>query len=359
MRKRYFGNKEVNELSHNQIQYVINSLDKKYSISYQDKTHRFLDNNSYQFLKQNKHSVALKTFGQKYFMFFTKLNGKTVTIFINKKYKRFYLIELRNIPEKLFNDTLIDGDFFKDNDDKWTFCVCDILIYKGDLLNKANLAERIEICRYIFENEINNMPYICEFIIQEYFDYKYIDDLVNRYQHQLNYKCSGIIFKNYSMRTMDLLYIFLKNRTRKVVPEAAVNTQTSHESLTSLSNNTTNNIKLNIENISNGKINDDIVLESSFMIKKTNFPDIYELYCSKDESYMKYDIASVNTIRISQYLYYLFHDTQNNEIMNKDDIFVKCKYNPLFKKWTPFEITDKVDKYEWIKNCEEYILKNM
>jgi hypothetical protein len=343
--KRYFGNKEVSDLKYNQIQYIIKSLERKYEISYQDKTYRFLDNNSYQFLRQNKHSIALTTFGQKYFMFFTKLNDKTVCIFINKKYNKFYMIEYKNVSEKLFNDTLIDGEFLKNNDEKWTFCVCDILIYKGDILNKANLAERIEICRDIFDNELANNQYICEFIIQEYFDYEYMDDLVERYQNMLNYKCSGLIFKNFSMKTKDLLYIFPKNRTRKTVPETIVNNQVSHESLVNLTN-------------TDVKINNDIALESSFMMKKTNFSDIYELYCSKDDSYVKYDIASVNTIRISHFLYYLFHDDNNNELILKNDVFVKCTYNPLFKKWMPCKITDKVDKFEWIKNCEEYIQKN-
>ena len=112
MRKKYFGNKEAQILPKKQVSYIVDVLNN-YEINYQDKTYRYLENNSFNYLKHNRHMVTLTTFGKKYLMFFTKISHNKVCIFINKRDGMFLSVNI-NAPDSLYNNTLIDGQFLKD-----------------------------------------------------------------------------------------------------------------------------------------------------------------------------------------------------------------------------------------------------
>ena len=112
-----------------------------------------------------------------------------------------------------------------------------------------------------------------------------------------------------------LLYIFQENRTKKKVQNEIIN----------------NDVK-----------NNGIV---SFLIKKTELPDIYELYCSKNEALFKVGIAGVNTLSCSLFIKNLFNSS-------KENVYVSSSYHKDFKKWIPYKESDSITSYELIKNVE-------
>ena len=56
----------------------------------------------------------------------------------------------------------------------------------------------------------------------------------------------------------------------------------------------------------------------NFVLNKTDISDIYDLYCYKDETLFKYDVASVNSLKVSKKLNKLFKET---------DRLDECSYN--------------------------------
>jgi len=296
---------------------IIKSLESYININ--DRGYKFLDNSSRNYLKINKHLVALSTFGKKFLLFFTTISNKKYCLYFNRKTNDIISVRHR-VKDDIFKNTLIDGELLKDTDtDHWRFSISDILVYKGVNLNKHVLEERMTLLNEMLSEEYypdDNFD-IAEFEVKQYFEYKYSRDLEENYMNTLPYRCCGFIFKNIMINEKYLLYIFPENRTKKTIDTEKINT-TSPQSV----------IK-------------------SFQIKKTDLPDIYELYCSKDGSIFKYAYAGVTTLNNSIFIENLFKGTPHNS-----DIYVKCSYNQLFEKWVPFGVDSAIDDYVNIKLIE-------
>ena len=310
------GNKKVLQINDTQIKDQIKNSLENYRINCLDRNYKFLDSASIDYLKINKHLVTLSSFGKKYLLYITKINNKKYCFFICKKTNNIVSVRYR-FKENIFCNTLIDGELLKDNDNNWIFSIIDIIVYKGNYLDKHNLNERLDILSELVNNEYNKDTNfdIAELKIKKYFEYCHMNDLSNSYMNNLNYRCSGFIFKNILINEKYLLYIFQENRTKKTV---------------------------NNDKIINNKINKSI---PSFIIKKTELPDIYELYCSKENKLFKYGIASINTLACSKFI--------RDIIKENEDIYVKCSYNKLFNKWIPYSLTDTISDYNSIKKLEE------
>jgi hypothetical protein len=301
---------------------IIKSLESYININ--DRGYKFLDNSTLNYLKINKHLVALSTFGKKFLLYFTKIEDKKYCLYYNRKTKEVISVRYR-FKDDIFNNTLIDGELLKDTDtENWRFSVSDILVYKGTNLNKHVLEERLE-----FLNEMLTEEYISDdnfdvalFDVKQYFEYKHIEDLYNTYMEAEPYRCSGFLFKNIMINEKYMLYIFQENRTKKTVEVSKIK-QTTHTSQSPI---------------------------KSFQIKKTDLPDIYELYCSKEGSIFKYAYAGVTTLNNSLFIVNMFNGVSHNT-----DIYVKCSYNRLFEKWVPFGADETIDDYEnikFIESCE-------
>ena len=311
-----FGNKKVLQINDPVIKNEINNSLENYGINYSDRNYKFLDSASIDYLKINKHLVTLSSFGKKYLLYITKINNKKYCFFICKKTNNIVSVRYR-FKENIFCNTLIDGELLKDNENNWIFSIIDIIVYKGNFLDKHNLNERLEILSNLVNKEYNEDTNfdIAKLKIKKYFEYCYMNDLSTRYVENLNYKCCGFIFKNLLINEKYLLFIFEENRTKKIVDD---------------------------NKIVNNKNNKTI---PSFIIKKTDLPDIYELYCSKDNRLFKYGIASINTISCSKFI--------KDIIKDNEDTYVKCSYNKIFNKWVPYSLTNSISDYNSIKKLEE------
>lgn len=288
-------------------------------INMNDRGYKFLDNSTLNYLKINKHLVALSTFGKKFLLYFTRIDDKKYCIYFNRKTNEVISVRHR-VKDDIFKDTLIEGELLKDTDtEHWRFSISDILVYKGTNLNKHILKERLDfLTEMLTEEYIADTNFdIAEFEVKQYFEYKHIQDLYETYMETKPYRCSGFLFKNIMINEKYLLYIFQENRTKKTIATEKINT-----------NSTQSTIK-------------------SFQIKKTDLPDIYELYCSKEGSIFKYAYAGVTTLNNSIFIANLFKEVAHNA-----EVYVKCSYNRLFEKWVPFGADETIDDYENIKLIE-------
>ena len=312
-----FCNKKGLEINDSILKNIIIQKLQNYNLNHEEKNYRFLDNSLINYLKINKHLVSLSSFGKKNLLYLTKINNKKYCLFINKKNNSIISVRYR-FKDIYFNDTILDGELLKDNNNKWIFSIIDVIVDKGNSIDKFPLTYRLDLLNDMINNNYcrDDAMDVAYLELKQYFEYKYINDVYNNFKNKLSYRCSGLIFKNIIINEKYLLYIFQENRTKKSI---------------------TNNNKISIN-----KSNDII----SFNIKKTYLPDIYELYCSKEGALTKYGIASINTMSCSKFVNNLF----NNK--NDDLIYVKCSYHKRFNKWIPYEQYTEISDYNVIKNME-------
>jgi len=312
-----FGNKRVLQINDFHIKNEITKLLENYNIISSDKNYKFLDKRSLDYLKINKHYITLSSFGKKYILFMTIINNKKYCFFINKKNNIIVSIRYR-FKDAIFLNTIIDGELLKDNNNQWIFSIIDIFVYKGDCQSKYPLTNRLETLNNLINDEYKkdiNFD-VAKLEVKQYFDYRYINDLYNRYKEKLSYRCSGFIFKNMIINEKYLLYIFQENRTKHMISSDKIN-----------------------------KNNDKDVL-ISFIVRKTELPDIYELYCSKNDALFKYGIALINTLSCSKFIKDLFNNKK------EENVYVSCSYNTDFKKWVPYSENSTVSDYNKIKEME-------
>jgi len=312
-----FCNKKGLEINDPILKSVIIQKLNNYNLKHEEKNYRFLDNSLINYLKINKHLITLSSFGKKNLLYLTRINNKKYCLFINKKNSTIVSVRYR-FKDNYFNDTILDGELLKDNNNVWIFSIIDIIVDKGNSTDRYPLQQRLEMLNDTIHNNFqkdNNLD-VAHLEVKQYFEYKHMSDVYDTYKNKLSYRCSGFIFKNIIIFEKYLLYIFQENRTKKSI--------TTHK-----------NCKINTSN--------DII---SFNIKKTDLPDIYELYCSKDESLFKYGIASINTMACSKFVNQLFNDNKNK------DFNVRCSYHKEFNKWIPYEEVSEISDYATIKTME-------
>jgi hypothetical protein len=333
MKPTYFSNKKSLQINspqiRNDIKSIINNIGSFNLIS---KYYTFLNKKNVNNLKENNFLVTLSTFGKKFVLFITKYNTKKYCIFINKKNDTMTVTQLK-FTDDIFLGTLFDGELIKNSEDKWIYLINDIAYYKGENIITKSFLERQNIIEHILNNEHEysidtETLYISK---KSYFDYKYIKSLVEKYSNFLNYKSSGLYFKNTNNFSDNYLFIF---------PECRSDSKILNNCVT-IDNIKINNIKLNnefdnkneeedddlfkdveiiepnkniqqnnIEVINNKFDKNNMKLEKTtcrFLINATIMPDIYELYCKNSNNNIeKYSYASVPDIDTSNFLKNIF-----------------------------------------------------
>lgn len=341
----------------------------------ESKYYSFLNKKNLNNLSNYKFFVLLKSFGKNYVLFLTNIENKKYCIFINKKNNVMNIVKL-NFSDELYEGTLLDGEIVKNEYNKYIFLINDLPYYKGKSLITQNFEERNILIEEILEKnfKLDNDLYISR---KKYFNFNEINDLVENYSKVLNYKCSGLLFKNNTNFGDNYLFSFpecrsdskiLKNGVtidnQKVIVQEEhkiISPKNSKNDLTSL--NDDEELFGEVENINenNNVINNDSINENTlckFMINPTELPDIFELYCySSNNNIEKCSYASVPNIETSNYLKSIINFEMINEnvltkIKKNIATFVECKYHKNFKKWIPIKQTDTMDNITVINQVQ-------
>ena len=320
-----FGNKKGLNIASDVIKNDIKSLVKSLgTFDIKGKYYNFLNKRNINSLKNNKFLVTPSTFGKKFVLFLSIYKNKNYCIFINKKNEIMVISRFRfNID--LFSGTLFDGEFIKEMNGNWVYIINDIAYYKGKNIITLNFTERYEIINDIlkYEYESDSNLSVCSIILKEYFELKYIKDLCKNYLNNLDYKTSGLYFKNVNNFSENYLYIFPECRS-----DLKENFNISEKEQNKI--NKINKINKDIE-----KLDEYNKKTCIFTIKRTNLPDIYDLFTNNSYNILEnYSIVGVPSIETSVYLKKVFKESENNNIN------FECEYNKKFKKWIPLKVTD-------------------
>ena len=230
---------------------------------------------------------------------------------------------------------------------------------------------------------------ICPIYVKRLFLYKNIDYIFNEFMPSLSYVCKGLVFYTLNNNFSNYCYVLPRDRQIRVQNSETVNNlfnekypelvsknqdinitdtddlkvgfdisshtlqqtppESGQQTLTHTGQQTTQQEGLHTTPHSHStKIDEYNVV---FRILKSDIPDIYQLYCYKDNKLFKLNNALVPNIKISKMLYFTF---QNNK---KIDMNMECSYSKHFKRWVPVKVVEsKPFTLNKIKSIESKIL---
>jgi len=303
------GNGKALQITETQTIREIGALLKKYGVDIEYKKYHFLDKNRAQELKSTKHSFVLNTFGTKYLLFLTKVNSKNYAIYINRKNESFYYVKTR-FSEELYSDTVLEGETIKIGND-WSFLLSDIHLYQGKTLQSNAFDERYHRMTKLLNEEYVSDDYIEPFRLlkKEVFDYTDIKSVREKYIPTLPFQVNGYLFKSIAVAKYDILYIFPECRNKK---------EESHR----------DQVIENNEHIIEKSVQKEMKDEMIFITKKTEYPDVYELYESSNSK--MYDYAGIPTIGVSKLMREWFRD--------KTELSILFRKNKINERWEPVSL---------------------
>jgi len=305
------------------------------------------NNNHFKKLNDIPHLVSLKSNGNPYLLFLTRINFTNISIFIDKKIQPGYflprmIITYFQFDDTLYTNTLFDGEMVKINGGKWNFILNDIYINKNKNLSSQNIFNRLAIIHDILKNDINNNHYdICYFKINKYFKYTEMKNMVEQYKPTLNYTCRGIYFTPLYFKFKKILYNFdekLINSVKRVKYQCNNEFQSSNphnnieqdfkqKIIPSINNQVPKNINIHKE-----KDNTIKNVIRDFYIERTDMPDVFYLYDINTNQ--RFTTAYIPNISTSHYLKEIF---KGITIITKFKIKCKLISKNNKEKWCPIK----------------------
>ena len=310
----FCGDDAHNVVNQEAKEHIMNSL-KKYNISIGDKRAYILNNKSLHFIEKTQHIISIKSSGTNYYLFFTHINNTNYCFYIDRKIKQGYtyprIISVKyRFNDVIFKDTLLDGELIKDENDShnWMFLITDILLLEGHKL-ECNIINRFNKLYDILKNKYTPDIYldICPLVVKKLFLYSDYDYLITQFIPSLPYKIKGLYFN--SLNTKHANQLFILNNGSDV-----------QKTYKKFKNNTTES------NVSNNK---DLKI---FKLITTSKPDIYDLYCKKDNKTFKYGIACIPSMRSSKMI--------NKLLGDNNTAYINCKLNTRFNKYEPISLAE-------------------
>lgn len=257
-------------------------------------------------LRANPHLAALKSNGNPYFLFMTRINYVNTCVFVDKKIKHGYflprmIIDHLQFSNELFEGTLLDGEMIHPESGKWIFMINDMMGYKGRHMAACALPGRLGKIYDMLRREYTNGPHtVFDFQVKRYVPVNRARELLEL-DASLPYRNRGLVFKPMLLRHRDVLYNFEEGLVKSTVV-----------------------IKYGE---SNRFIAPDEVTRR-FKVRDTQEPDVYELLDLDSNDVVGSPL--VNTMSASKRMIELFSKAKLN-----DTFEITCRFNEGFKRWEP------------------------
>lgn len=340
------------------------------------KYYTFLNKKNLYEIKDGDFRVSLSSYGKKFVLFLISIQDRKYSILMNKK-NEVMIHSSYKFHQSLYEGTLLDGELVKNEDNKWIFIVNDVPYYKGENMITKNFDTRMEVLDTILEREYleseDQMTYVVKKI---YFPIENMEDMSRRFRESLNYKTSGIYFKNVYNYSDNYLYVFPECRTdHQILNPVEVKEKEKEEEVEEKKEEVEDEKRYerveeeddifgDVEVVQEERKREpekDTKLERKyckFLIRPTVKPDVYELYCrSVDRHIEKYSYAGIPNMSVSQFVRGLFVSMEMTEdittlIKERKAIYVECKYHKIFKKWIPYKRCEDMDHHTFINKVQ-------
>ena len=115
---------------------ILDEMYSKYRINFNQKNLDYYDEKTNKYkLSKNPYLVSVKSIGNSYYLYLTKISGVNSCFFIDNKILNGYshprIIYARyRFSDEVFNGTLFQGELVK-TANSWKFIIGDILVYNG------------------------------------------------------------------------------------------------------------------------------------------------------------------------------------------------------------------------------------
>jgi len=187
-----------------------------------------LDEQQFKYVQTVPHWACLRSNGNPYFVYFTKYEDVNQIMYIDKKVQPGYqkpriILTKGQFDDEIFNNTLLEGEMVKDQNQQWVFLINDIIIYKGRYLNGLQLPVRLGYAYELLEKhyQADDWMDVCQFQVKRYFECS--QDAIAEmlmFSKDMPYTNRGIYFMPHNMKYKPKLMNFndelIKNVYRKV-----------------------------------------------------------------------------------------------------------------------------------------------
>jgi hypothetical protein len=288
---------------------ILTELETKYGIKILNKHFElFREEVSISKMTKSPYMFCLKSNGNPYLMFLTRIHNINTCVLIDKKIQQGYflprMIIVRTMfDDKFFDNTLFDGEMAKDSKKNWIYLINDMLVQSGKHLIDCNLIKRHNLIYSTLENHFKPENNLFHIQVKKLFTINQIDYVVDEFKEKLHYTSRGLLFKPMFLKFRDILLNFDNNLVKQ-------------------------NVKTKLS-VTNEYIEKEIQRKQPFIIKNCQTPDIYYLYQNNEFI----GNACVSSLSVSKFLSGIFKNTGL-----QDSFKVECIFNTKFNKWTPVSV---------------------
>lgn len=309
---------------------ILHDLHGKYQIQILQKHWHKLDMEGVTHFYRSPHFACLRSNGNPYYMYFTKYEDVPNIFFIDKKIQPGYqvprvILGRGKWNEELFEGSLVEGEMVKDKFGGWVFLINDVVAYRGEFLWRLTLPERIEYAFKMLHESYTPDPIldVCGFHVKRYghATQEGITELLEL-SETLPYTSRGIYFWPFSRKFKPKLYNFddtlIKAVTRKVKDNPEFREALENDIAASPIETAIPTRVVACEG------------EKVLWLRKTENPDVYDVYGSSSISNQKEGIAHVPSLKASKMLRAEFKDATVAVTIP----FV-CSWDDKWQKWSP------------------------
>lgn len=287
-------------------------------------------------LRKVPHLLAIKSNGNPYYMYFTKINFTNTIVMIDKKiqmgyeYPRMIIIRMMFHDHGLFDNTLLEGEMIKDKSSEWLYLISDIHVYKNKSVREYDLIKRLNLINNVLEEHfVPSCNDLFSVQVKKYVPLTDSESFHDDFMGSLNYTCRGLYFKPLYSKFKDILFNFdnsLVNRNLKPKLKSKYNFVTNDA------------MKMEADKVvqmeTEAPIPKDTIMKENaiFQVQKTEIPDLFKLY---DETNQYIGNACVDSLRTSKMLTMYF---QNMTMLEKAKFeCVRTKNKHLSTTWIPLK----------------------
>jgi len=289
-----FCNKKASTIDNNILLDVCKQLKFKYNFHFNKATYESLNRTNISNIIENPYLVSFDIKGHDFILFLTTVRGKKYCLFIEKKTEndiKIYSVKFR-FDTDLYDGTIFQGKLTMNNKECWIFIISDIYCERSNTLTNQSFSKRLNRISTILKTKYkyDDFMNVCHIQVKSFFLYHHVEMI------KKNSKKKLLFIPEYSNQT----------RYRYYLDES-------------------------VKEVKNENKRDMV-----FEIRKTDLPDVYELWYYKNNKMVKNSIATISTMKTSLFVRKLFES-------NKKQIYVLCKYRDTFniKGWIPYEESTK------------------